>query len=104
MAKREFPTYRVLPDDMQEKYGRFFKQMNESSQNYQILLYILRWGEITPADAYFDRYIGSLRLGARIHNLKAMGVPIKTHRRTITSDRGATQTFAVYTIESEEQI
>ena len=99
--KWEYPTYKILPQDAQDKYGSFFKSMNKESQTYQVLLYLCRYGEITPSDAFFDRNIGSLRLGARICDLRKKGVRINTGRRTLTSERGATRSFAVYTLREE---
>lgn len=100
-ATKDKPHYSELALRTQEKYKPFFDQMQQDSQTYQILLYMLKHGEITPVDAFFDKNIGSLRLSARIADLRSLGVPIKTTMRTLTSEKGATRTFAVYTIESE---
>lgn len=99
--KSDKPHYCELATPIQAKYKPFFDQMQQDSQTYQILLYMLQHGEITPVDAFFDKNIRSMRLSARIGDLRSMGVPIKTTMRTLTSEKGATRTFAVYTIESE---
>ncbi len=63
------------------------------SQNAEILRDLRRGKRITPLDAL--KAYGSLRLGARIFELRKRGIPVK--KRTIT-DRKGRKSYAEYFI------
>lgn len=67
------------------------------SQEEQVLRYLYEHGSITPADAF--REFGIMRLGARIWDLKAAGVPIKTEREKGKNMFGNTVYYARYILE-----
>ena len=67
----------------------------KDTQTHQILVHLFSTGPLTPLDAWV-RY-GCYRLGARIKDLRNMGVPIVT--RTIK--RGGKR-YAEYRLEEDE--
>lgn len=62
-------------------------------QKQQVLEYIKTHGSIDPWRAMNDLHI--MRLGARIWDLKADGIPIKTEMRTSSDGRSR---YAVYSL------
>jgi hypothetical protein len=56
------------------------------SQNAQVLSYLKRWGSLTPLQAL--RELGTLRLGARIFDLREMGHRIETEHVTVKTRAG----------------
>ena len=64
------------------------------SQNERVLKHLEVAGSITPLEAI--QYMGCLRLGARIYDLKKMGHNIKTQLVTVTNRRGELCTVAKY--------
>ena len=68
-----------------------------NTQNKAVLNVLLNGQEITPQDA-MDRF-GCYRLGARIHDLRAMGYPIITETRTSKNRYGRTVQYASYRMD-----
>lgn len=64
------------------------------SQTHDILVHLFSSGPLTPMDALV-RY-GCFRLGARVHDLRKMGVPIETR---IIKQGG--KRYAEYRLEEE---
>ena len=56
------------------------------TQNEMILNYMKEHGGITPAEAL--NYCGSMRLSARIHDLRAMGYDIQMKLVTVKTRNG----------------
>ena len=82
-------------------YEKWLANFGADSQNRQVLQYMIDHGSITPIQSFFD--LGVYRLSGRIHNLRAVGVPIHTERVTVTSERGVTKHYArYYLVESED--
>lgn len=75
-------------NDMEEKNRK-------STQNQRILAHLFANGAITPMDAL--RQYGVMRLGARIYDLKKMGVPIV---REMVYDDGVG--YARYRLEDDD--
>ena len=74
--KRALREEHALPND-HGKYTTILQGMQEKTQCYKVLKYILEHGSITPMDAFFDLAI--TRLPARIHDLRHIwGVDIDT--------------------------
>lgn len=69
------------------------------SQNEQILKYLHEFGSITPREAYNE--LGIMRLAARIHDLRSMGVNIYTEEITKPNRYGVKTRFARYSIKYE---
>lgn len=67
------------------------------NQYKAVLHYIEQFGSITPLDAFKDLSI--MRLGARIHNLRAQGYDIKTKLETSKNRFGSPVTYARYYIK-----
>ena len=67
------------------------------SQTEMILKYLVEFGSITPVEAMEE--FGIMRLGARIWDLKAQGVPIKTESESRKNRYGKTVTYARYRLE-----
>lgn len=84
------------------KYIPVLKSLQEDSQNYLVLKHIIEHGAITPKEA--ERApIFSMRLSARVWDLKHKhGVPIKT-QTMITRRNGKVKTHASYYIMEEEE-
>ena len=77
-------------------YEKWLSNFGADSQNRQVLKYMIDHGSISPVEVFFD--VGVYRLSGRIHNLRAVGVPIHTERVTLTSEKGATRNFARYSL------
>lgn len=69
------------------------------TQNDMVLDYIERHGSIDPWTAMRDLRI--IRLGARIYDLRAAGVPIVTKIKTATDGYGHVVRWAEYSIKKE---
>lgn len=69
--------------------------MDNNSQNEMIRKYLENGNTITPLEAL--KRFNCFRLGARIHNLKAMGLAI--HSRLVNSDG---KRFSEYSLEPSE--
>jgi hypothetical protein len=63
------------------------------------LLAHLRIAPITPLEAL--KYLGSLRCGARIHDLRQQGHKIRTERVAVSNSRGEIKYVARYHLEKE---
>ena len=68
--------------------------MNGCNQCEMIYKYMLKWGSITPAEAYDN--LGIMRLPARIHDMREMGFNIKTERVRRKNRFGKPISFARY--------
>ena len=66
------------------------------TQNEMVLRYMREYGSITPWEAM--REFGCMRLGARIYDLKRMGVDINTETVTHKNLFGNTVRFARYSV------
>lgn len=73
--------------------------MNET-QCKQILDYIVKFGSITPLDAFMD--IGCLRLSARIADLRHQGYNINTKLETAENRFGKPVRYARYSLQDGE--
>ena len=62
----------------------------------RILRHLQDYGSITALDALRD--YGCMRLGARIHDLKAMGYDIRTTSETARNRYGEKTHYARYTL------
>ena len=80
---------------VKEYCSRLLQNLQEGTQNYMVLDYILKHGSITPIDAFFD--LGLMRLGARIFDLRSMGAEIETEIVTI-KDGNLRKKYARYWI------
>lgn len=69
------------------------------TQCEKILRYMEETGGITPMDAI--EHFGCLRLAARIADLKAQGVPIKTETVKRKNRFGEPVSFARYSLQKE---
>lgn len=67
------------------------------SQTEAILEYLAAGNQLTPMDAL--RLFGSLRLGARIQQLRKQGHVIYTARRSFVSKFGYPGSYAVYSLK-----
>jgi hypothetical protein len=78
--------------------------MNKESQNKQILSYLQAGHRLTPLDALYK--FGSLRLSARIYDLKRQGVAITSDLIAITSPSaiGGKKHVQQYFIKRNENI
>lgn len=74
----------------------FTRKEGRMSQKELVLNYMDEHGSIDPLRAIRD--LGILRLGARIHELKAEGWPIVTETRTRKYPDGTRKTWAEYKI------
>jgi hypothetical protein len=70
------------------------RPMDQGSQNERIAAWLRAGKKISPLIA-LEKF-GSFRLGARIHQLKAAGMPIVTERVT---DKRTGKSFAEYRLE-----
>jgi hypothetical protein len=52
------------------------KVMNKKTQKYEILQYLLGGHKLTAYEALM--FFGSLRLSARIHEIRVLGYPVET--------------------------
>lgn len=68
--------------------------MSKTKQTQQVLEYIKANGSIDPMRAFTDLNI--MRLGARIWDLKASGVPIVTEIKSKTNANGERKHWAEY--------
>lgn len=68
--------------------------MSKASQTEQVLAYIKQHGSIDPMRAFTD--LGILRLGARIWDLKALGIPVQTEIKFKTTESGEKKHWAEY--------
>lgn len=59
-----------------------------------VLAHLQKYGSITAKEA-MDRY-GIMRLGARIFDLRAQGIYIKTFRKSMKNRFGHSTSYAVY--------
>jgi hypothetical protein len=64
------------------------------TQNEKIWAYLQKYRSITPLEAYLD--IGTLRLGARIFDLRSEGRNIKKRNKTVRNRFGNQVTVAEY--------
>lgn len=69
------------------------------TQCEKILLYMETFGSITPMDAL--EHFGVMRLAARIGDLRAQGVPIRSETVTRRNRFGEPVTFSQYSIVKE---
>ena len=70
------------------------------TQNKAILNHLEKYGSITPAEAW--AMYGCMRLGARIHDLRAAGVAIKTDTVTMRGKYGGITNYARYTLNANK--
>lgn len=63
-------------------------------QTEQVLDYMKRNGSIDPLSALQE--LGIMRLGARIWDLKAQGIPVVTEMKSRTTADGAVKRWAEY--------
>ena len=70
--------------------------MNKQKQTQKVLEYIKEHGSIDQWQAMTELRI--MRLGARIWDLKAEGVPIVSATKTKTSEDGTTTRWAEYSL------
>lgn len=68
--------------------------MSKATQTAQVLEYIQKHGSIDPMRAFTD--LGIMRLGARIWDLKATGIPIVTEIKSRTNANGEKKHWAEY--------
>lgn len=69
--------------------------MRKPTQREEVLQYMQEYGSISSFEAYEE--IGVTQLGARIHELKALGYSISTYKRARVSKRtGKTIHFKEY--------
>lgn len=68
-------------------------------QTSTVFRHLREEGSITPLEA-LERY-GIMRLGARIHDLREDGIPIKTTRRKGRNRYGRAVSYAEYSIDQE---
>lgn len=73
------------------------KPPQADTQNHVVLEYLKSRGSISPQDAY--REFGIMRLGARIHDLRALGHEITTTMRTYINDNGHAVNYASYALK-----
>ena len=73
------------------------KTMSKTCQ--RIYQYMALHNGITQAEAFLE--LGCSRLGARIFEIKAFGVPIKTEMVKVTKKDGSTAHVAKYSIARE---
>lgn len=66
------------------------------TQTQMVLEYLEKFGSITPVEAYSE--LGCMRLGARIADLKAQGVPIRREMESRQNRFGRTVAYARYYI------
>lgn len=59
--------------------------MKTTTQNQQVLKYLLTGNRITPLQAL--DYFGCFRLGARIYDLKKLGYDIKSQNKKVGKDK-----------------
>lgn len=71
------------------------------TQRERILRHMRDYGGITQAEAFTE--YGISRLGARIYDLKAAGVPIKSETVTGKNRYGEQISFSRYSIEKTER-
>lgn len=67
------------------------------TQTDQVLSFLMEHGSITPLDAIES--FGIMRLGARIWDLRASGIPIKTTKENKINRYGKTVHYARYVLE-----
>ena len=67
------------------------------TQAEHILWHIQRYGSINPHQAM--NYYGCMRLGARIYDLKQMGVPVKSGWITVKNRFGEETRVKIYWLE-----
>lgn len=84
---------------IQEEYTPILRTLQEGSQCYNVLKFILTRGSITAKDAV-DNF-GIYRLSARIADLRGKGVPIKTELVPTKSGLSTTK-YARYSITTED--
>lgn len=70
------------------------------NQKDKIILYMNRHGSITKRQGY---YIGIGNLGARIGEMRADGIPIKTEMKEVTNADGSTSRIAVYSFDGGDK-
>ena len=75
------------------------KTEHTRSQKKEILEYMMNHDGITPKEA--EEHIGSMRLSARIKDLRDDGYSIKTYREKTKTRHGHTATYARYRLETE---
>jgi hypothetical protein len=68
----------------------------KKTQSEQILEYLQQNGSITPIDALMKFHC--MRLGARIHDLKAEGHRIRTEMESHKTEDGRTSHYARYVL------
>lgn len=71
------------------------------TQCKKILQYMEKHGSITQAEAVSEFHC--YRLGARVFDLKAQGIPIKTETVTGKREDGAKYLFARYSLIKEDE-
>lgn len=69
------------------------------TQRAMIYKYLQDFGSITPLDAL--REFGCMRLGARICELRSIGLRIETERETAVNRYGHKVSFARYRLQEE---
>lgn len=72
----------------------------KDSRKMLILKYMQNYGSITPKEA--EKYIGCMRLAARISDLKRMGYAIGTRRKAVEGRDKTVAIIAEYYIIEEE--
>ena len=69
------------------------------NQKDKIIHYLNRYGHITQRDA---NYIGVQRLAARIADIRADGIPIKTEMKAVVNADGSKSHIGVYSYDRRE--
>lgn len=72
------------------------------TQTEQVLSHIMEYGSITQLEAMEE--FGIMRLGARIWDLRAAGVPIVTETETKKNRYGKPVSYAKYMIDFEKMM
>ena len=81
---------------IRDKYTPYLGQMQEGSQKYQIMNYMMRYGGITSMIAF--QAFGITRLSGRIFDLRSMGIEVETELVKSKSRKGAVS-YAVYSLK-----
>lgn len=102
MAVKKSASTKGHTQNLKEQYKPFLDGLQPNTQNYRLLKYLTEHGSATPIDAWFDLAI--YRTASRIHDLRSMGVNIRTLRIEKTDpDNGETIRYAKYVLVGKEE-
>ena len=99
--KREQAPEKLALSTRYDKYSTYLAELQEGTQNHTILKHLIEHGQITSIEAFFDYWI--TRIGARIYDLRSMGIDIETNIVTKKSEKGARQSYAIYSLKDEKE-